>query len=322
MPKRYHVVSGLLCLALVVAAGQAQAQFSGAHTKGDFGIQSGSQAAPGFYLAVMVLRYDGDTLRDRNGDPIRVDPEGRGSLVANGFAPGIVFTSDFKIFGANYGFMAFPALTNNALEIPILDLESRTDTGFGDTYLQPLNLGWHTGRADFIAGLGLYAPTGSYDPDASDNLGLGMWTFEPFVGTTLYFDEKKSWSFAATAFYETHTKKKDTDIKVGDVLTLEGGLGKSFMEGALIVGVTYYAQWKVTADDVGRDLEMLLEGRMLGKNRVFGIGPEVTVPIATKSKLIALIDVRYFWESGARTTVEGQNLVVTVTFPIPSVSLQ
>jgi len=78
----------------------------------------------------------------------------------------------------------------------------------------------------------------------------------------------------------------------------------------------------VTDDQVGRDLGDSLEGRRLGKHRVFGIGPEVTVPIATGSKLIAVLNARYFWEAGARTTLEGQNLVITATFPIPSVRLQ
>jgi hypothetical protein len=309
-------------LAVSLVPSHAYAQLSGANTKGDFGLLSGSQAAPGFNVAVMFLRYGGDTLRDRNGDSIRLDPEERGSLVARGFAPGIVYVSDFKILGANYGLMVFPALTNNNLEIPVLGLNARTDTGFGDTFVQPINLGWHTPRADFITGLTLYVPTGSYDPEASDNLGQGMWTFEPFVGTTLFFDQAQSWHLAATAFYEIHSSKRDTDISVGDILTLEGGFGKSFLEGAANVGVAYYAQWKVTDDQVGRDLEELLEGRRLGKHRVFGIGPEVTVPIATRSKLIAVLNVRYSWEAGARTTLEGQNLVITATIPIPSVRLQ
>jgi hypothetical protein len=74
--KRFVFVSGFLAAALVLlTSSRAQAQFSGAHTKGDFGIQSGSQAAPGFYFAVGYLRYDGDTLRDRNGDPIPPMPK-------------------------------------------------------------------------------------------------------------------------------------------------------------------------------------------------------------------------------------------------------
>jgi len=81
--------------------------------------------------------------------------------------------SDFKILGANYGALAFPAWSDNRFEVPILDLGSKSDFGFTDIYFQPINLGWHTSRADFTAGVGIYAPTGSYDPEAEDNLGLG-----------------------------------------------------------------------------------------------------------------------------------------------------
>ena len=55
---------------------------------------------------------------------------------------------------------------------------------------------------------------------------------------------------------------------------------------------------------------------------MFGFGPDVTLPIATKSKLFALVNIRYFWETGARVKTEGQTLVVTATFPVPSVKLK
>jgi hypothetical protein len=86
------------------------------------------------------------------------------------------------------------------------------------------------------------------------------------------------------------------------------------------VGAAYFAQWKVTRDNLGIDFE-LPEGSQIGKHRVFGIGPDVTLPIATRNKLISLINVRYFWDLGARTTLDGRTLVITATFPIPSVAL-
>ncbi len=152
-----------------------------------------------------------------------------------------------------------------------------------------------------------------------------MWTYEPFVGATFYFDQKRTFSFATTAFWEFHDKKEDTDIKVGQILTLEGGLGKSFLGGGLILGAAYYAQWKMTEDEVGTF--PLPGGGTIGgsipeKHEVFAYGPDVTLPIATKSKLIALVNIRYLWETGAKLKTEGESLVVTATFPIPSVKLK
>ena len=158
--------------------------------------------------------------------------------------------------------------------------------------------------------------------NSEGNLGLGIWSFEPFAGATVYFDEARTWHLATTAFYEMHTKKRNADIRVGDILTLEGGLSKSFLGGILIVGVSYYAQFQMTHDDVGPDIEPLLKGRKLARQRVLGAGPEVTVPIMTSSTLYGLLNARFFWETGARSTLEGTTLTITATFPIPSVSMQ
>jgi hypothetical protein len=58
------------------------------------------------------------------------------------------------------------------------------------------------------------------------------------------------------------------------------------------------------------------------KHKVYGFGTDVTLPIASKSKLFSLVNIRYLWETGARVKTQGQTLMVTATFPIPSVKLQ
>jgi hypothetical protein len=198
-------------------------------------------------------------------------------------------------------------------------------TGFGDVLIRPLDLGWHTKRADVNAGLQFYAPTGRYDTAASDNIGKGMWTYEPFVGTTVYLDQRRTFSVATTAFWETHGKKKDSDVRVGNIVSLEGGAGKSFRGGALVIGAAYYAQWKLTRDELttftlpgGQQVSASPEA----KHHVFGIGPDVTLPLATKTKLFALVNIRYLWETGARLKTQGSGLLLTATFPVPSVKLR
>ena len=65
-----------------------------------------------------------------------------------------------------------------------------------------------------------------------------------------------------------------------------------------------YAQWKLTQDQLA-EFELPgggeIEADLPNKHKVFGIGPDVTLPIATKSKLFALVNVRYLWETGARS---------------------
>ncbi len=254
MNKRSPSIVVVLIVALFCTAVPAHAQLSGHNSKGDFGLQSGTQAPPGWYLvAPMYYRYSADEFRDRNGDRFNAIDDGR-SVEATAWLTGAIWVSEHKVLGGNYSFVVFPGVTNNALGFPPLGVDDRVSTGFADLYFQPINLGWNTPRADFVAGIGIFAPTGEYEPVGSSNRGLGMWSYELFGGTTIYLDEAKSWHFAATAFYETHGKKDGTNVRVGDILTVEGGLGKSFMEGAVNVGIAYYAQWKLTDDDFGVDL--------------------------------------------------------------------
>lgn len=308
-------------MAIILSAGPAWAGFAGHNSKGDFGLQSGTQLPPGFYLSPMYYRYDADTVKDRNGNTVSLASSNKGSLEANAYILGFIWVSEYKILGGNYSFQIWPGLTDNNLEAPILGFDEGVSTGFADLYLQPINLGWNIDVADFTAGVGIFAPTGSYELGGSNNRGLGMWSFELFAGSTVYFDKAKSWHLATTAFYETHTDKAGTDIRVGDILTLEGGLGKSFMDGTLSVGAAYYAQWKLTEDDLGIN-SPLFSGRSVGKNSVYGVGPELTVPIATSKKLYGFLTARYLWEFDAESTSEGETFVLTFTLPIPSIPLQ
>jgi hypothetical protein len=321
MDKQWTLVCLILLAALICFASPVSAQLSGHNSRGDYGLQSGSQAPPGWYLvAPMYYHYSADEFRDRNGDRLLAIESG-GSVEATAWLAGAIWVSDYKVLGGNYSFVIFPGVTNNALEFPPLGVDERVSNGLADLYVQPISLGWNTPRADFIAGIGIFAPTGDHEAGGSSNRGLGMWSYELFGGTTVYLDEAKSWHFAATAFYETHGKKDGTNVRVGDLLTVEGGLGKSFMEGAVNVGIAYYAQWKLTDDDFGVNLAPVL-GRELGRHRVYGFGPELTLPLATKKTLFGFLNLRYFWESGARTSLQGNTFVATLTFPLPGIPLQ
>ena len=87
------------------------------------------------------------------------------------------------------------------------------------------------------------------------------------------------------------------------------------------VGIAYYAQWKLSHDDFGIEPPGPT-GHVLGKHRVYGFGPELTVPLATQKTLFGFLDVRYLWETGARTSLQGNTFVVTASFPIPGIALQ
>jgi hypothetical protein len=220
-----------------------------------------------------------------------------------------------KIFGANYGALIIPSVMNLAIEAPRVSLNRASGYGAGDLYFQPVNLGWATKHADIITWYGLFAPVGRYTPGANDNRGLGMWSHELALGSTLYFNEKKTLHASALGAYEIHSKKKDSDVKVGQLLTIEGGVGATVKQ-ALNLGMAYYLQWKLT-DDSGLGLPALVEGR-LGKNHNFGLGPEASMvlPLSKDFSKLLVLDFRYLLETGTRLDTKGNILVFSATFKV------
>jgi hypothetical protein len=305
----------LVLIVMLSAAGTAHAQLNGLHLKGDAGLDSGSQGPPGAYWGTVFYWYDTSRINNQSGD--QANSTGSLSLFA-GF-PLFSVVIKKKFLGANYGFTVIPAAAlNSSLDAPRFG--QNPGAGFGDIYFQPVNLGWKFERADLTAGFGVYAPTGRYTAENpnGDNTGLGMWGFEPSVGITVHLNEAKTWNASALASFEFHTDKRDTIQHVGNILTLEGGVGRSFLKGTAKAGLVYYAQWKLT-NDVLTGLPLLL---VQGKNRATGLGPELTIPLATKNTLFGFFTFRYEWEVYARTTTQGNALFMQAVFPFKPIKLR
>ena len=101
------------------------------------------------------------------------------------------------------GLMAVP-FANLGLELARFDLDEGT-FGLGDIDVQPFNLGWNTEGADFITWYAFTAPVGRYAVDANDNIGLGMWSHELGLGSSLFFDDARSWHASVLGTFEMHS---------------------------------------------------------------------------------------------------------------------
>jgi hypothetical protein len=318
-----------MAAATLLVATPAYAQLNGENLLGDVGVKSGTQPDPGLYVSSMFYRYDADSIKGPDGRSIALDPTGEGNQTIKAGMPIFLYVTPWKIFGANYGVMAVMPFASGSLEAPGFSLIEKASAGPSDLYVVPLQLGWHFKRADVTTGVGFFAPTGRHTAGESDNLGKGMWSYELSGGTTVYLDPQRTISLAANAAWEAHSNKDGAvtiegvtihDAKVGQLLTFEGGVGKAFLHGALSLGAAYYAQWKVTSDEMSLSPAVPLTGSP-DRHQVWGFGPDVTIPIATKNTLISLVNVRYLWETNAHTKTQGQSLLLTTTFPVGGIRI-
>jgi hypothetical protein len=291
---------------VLLAPTSAVAQLGSENLRGDYGMKSGSQGPPGFYLGDVFYFYRTDTIKNLSGDSLPKSPyvDIFGNIILSSYV------TKEKILGANYAFTVALPILNAELALPSLDLGSET-WGLGDMYIKPLELGWHFKHADAIAGYAFMAPTGRYSVSAKDNTGLGMWSNEFSAGTTIYFDQGRKWHAAATGFYEIHTSKQDLDAKTGNVFTLEGGTGRAFLQGYANAGLAYVGQWKVTKD-TGADVSPLVQGK---KGSMFALGPEMNIPVSKKGIFLGF---KYLFDVRSRLATSGNYAVVSLTYVRPS----
>ncbi len=297
-----------ITFSIALAPAEIKAQGLPPILRGDFGLKSGSQAPPGIYVTNLIYHYNPNTLVTSDGREI----ETRTRLNQGIYAFVATYVSNKKILGGHYSATWVLPLANIAIEGPILD--SRTGWSASDMYFQPIQLGWHLKQADVVAGYGIYVPTGRFTAGANNNTGLGMWSHELSLGTTLYLNEKKSFHLATLATYNINSEKRGTNQKVGDTLSLEGGVGVALMKGYANVGAAYYTQWKMT-----RDENYNFPPGFSGKHRYIGIGPEfnTVLPISKTTPFFATF--RYLFETGNRTATQGNVLFFGVTIAFPTV---
>jgi hypothetical protein len=309
-------LSGLslgLSLIVTVSPVPSKAQYKGDHIPGFLGLSSGTQAPPGLYLDNLVWVYPTSTIKDNTGNSINLP----GSLTSTADIILVSAVTNYKLFGANVsGSAAFPFIKNR---IQLNSLNVNTGFAYTDMFIGA-SLGWHLKRADITAGYNLYIPTGRFSQGGTDNTGLGIWGNEFTIGSTVYLDHKKSWTIAANFGLEFHTDKSGTNINVGDLGTVEGGVGKTFYKKVsgpvpmiMNLGVAGYAQFKVTGDS-GSDIPPALRGY---KDRVFALGPEFNIYIP-KPQLTLL--ARYEPEFGARNRTQGQTIVFSIVWVAKSLA--
>jgi hypothetical protein len=287
---------------LCIAPAHAQQPISGNYAAGAFTGMKGAIQPPSGKLVLEngTLLYNTKDFVDSDGNSRRTDTV---NAAANRTIIGYV--TDFKLFGGDY----FPAII-----VPFANVALRPEPGskkdfqLGDLILQPLALGWHHGSWHSQVAYNLWLPTGRFNEGASNNVGKGLYSHLFTGGITWLQDAKNPWAATLMLRYEILGKQRDTNIEPGDVLIVEGGVGKEIIPG-LDLGLTGYHMRQASREKgsaAGTDTSLY---------RASALGPEINWrPSSVPGLQLAL---RSYFEFDARNSSEGVFTVISIAYLFP-----
>ncbi|MGH7679719.1 MAG: SphA family protein [Gemmatimonadaceae bacterium] len=286
-----------LLLGLLVNARAATPQQSLGHKMlGTVGIDAGVQSPSGLYVGDRFMWYGATKLTDRNGDAIPIpglDMDAFGNMLGVGFITRLRTTGPYLSFAAGAPYARLLLSVDDPRTV--LDF-----SGFGDVFVQPAGVGWRGNGYDAVAQYTFYAPTGKFVPKTGGGVGRGFWTHQLAAGGAVFRGENRAQRASALVSYDLNLKKRGIDIRRGNTVQVQGGVGVTVLE-MLTVGVAGFAMWQVT-DDVGADIPAVLRDL---STRGFGIGPEIGIVIPA---LRLQADLRFERELGGRSRPQGQLL--------------
>ena len=299
--KRSTRVAGFFLLMALVCS-QAAAQERGQYLPGFRGLNGSAQPPPGFTYANYFFWYPTDTFKNRDGDKAPIDFSLDLLADVNLFA----YTPKAKVLGGTYTISAAVPILNTPVSLPRIDADIG-GVGLGDVYIEPVSLGWTLSKGNARVAYGFVAPTGRFNEGATDNTTSDYWGHQITVGGTINPEKTKLWQIALSSVWEFHHKKRHEDVRVGNNVTFEYGVGKTFVKNQgkqlLQLGLVGYSEFQL-ADDKGTDVTPLNAG---ANDRTFAFGPEFGV-ILPAQKFNFLI--RVLPEFASRSRTQGVTLVV------------
>jgi hypothetical protein len=247
-------IANRLLILIWLASGCAfllQAQQKGQYLPGQQGLNAGVIPDPGFTYGNLAINYSSSQLNNPSGDPV----PGISGTYSFWVDENIFFyVSNFKILGASFAPYAAVNFANGSVVADLVGTNLSANgggEGLADTWVEPLNLGWHFKRADFNVGYAFVAPTGRFTPGATDNVGSGYWGNNITSGTTFYITKNKGTSANLFTDWEIHGQKSGVDLTPGQAFTMEWGFGqvlplKKDFSRLLQLGLIGYDQWQVS----------------------------------------------------------------------------
>lgn len=301
MQKQLQFVLSTACLLALPA--MVEAQPTAHYVPGAEGIKGASLPPPGFYIRDYSIAYTSTRANNAAGRNMNL-PTFEAFTFAN--VPRALWITETKFLGGYVGVDALLPLVYQSLKLPGYS----SDTfGIGDLFAEA-TLSWHTKQFDYAVGAGVWMPTGDSATPPTTRVGAGYWTPMLTAGATWYIDQGKTWSVSALNRYEFNTEQRDTKITPGQAYTLEWGIGKTLGK-VYDVGVVGYYQQQVTTDSGA--------GSFSSRDRVAGIGPEISVAFPKQMFFVSFRYVYEFMAEGGGTgpgdapRAQGHTFALTLT---------
>ncbi len=285
----------LLVLLLMALPGLIQALpppvpiVAGHYPAGAEGIKGASLPPPGVYFRDYNFFYTADRFADGPPDF---------GVFAYVNAPRMIWMTDWKILGANYGMDAIVPF--GYLDWEVMGVH-HSYFGLGDIQIEPLLLSWHFKQFDLSGGYAVLAPTGDYSTGRPDMLAKGFWSHMLTLGGTWYPDAEKTWALSLLNRYEFCQEQEQTHTDPGQVFTIEWGLSKSLTKTVDVGAIGFYQQ------QVTKDSGLMATTKL---DRIVGVGPEID---AVWPKLGLITSLRYAYEFAATERPEGHLITLTLT---------
>lgn len=215
---------------------------------------------PGFYGMVYGNHYEASTLRDNQGNKVALpDFKVKADVLA---ARGIWVTNQKALGGG----VALHAI------VPLVHLDATTPAGrqskkgVGDITVGAGLAFHHSEKLHSLAGIDVFAPTGSYDKHDIANIGKNHWGLEPFYGVS--YVDPNGFNGDIKFGYTFNGRNKDTDYTSGDEFHFDYAAGWGLGNG-WTAGVSGYYYQQVTDDKLGGKKVADQRGRALS------IGPSI-----------------------------------------------
>ena len=255
--RRLRSRAVLLTLAVLLSvAVPALAQQKGQWVPGQFGLNAGIVPDPGFTYQNLALNYSAGSLNNGNGNTL---PGIAGTYSFWVDENIFMFVPKYKFLGGYFAPYASVSMANGSLVAEVVGTNLSGNgggDGLADTFVEPLQLGWHLSRLDVSAGYGFFAPTGRFTAGGKDNVGSGYWGNHLNSGATAYLTKNKGTSASLFTDWEIHGSKPvaipaGNRITPGQAFTMEWGLSQALpldkqLHKIVQIGLVGYDQWQVS----------------------------------------------------------------------------